>query len=76
MMESSGTRAVGNDIRKAFPNKKLHLTHDGDNKSKKIFDDIGVDVEHSYDLNYGRGALQRAFTSLNKEFLYAHKIRE
>ena len=75
MMESSGTRAVGNDIRKAFPNKKLHLTHDGDNKSKKIFDDIGVDVEHSYDLNHGRGALQRAFTSFKKELLYAHKIR-
>lgn len=75
MMESAGLQAVAEEIKRSFPGKKVILTHDGDNKSKKIFSGVGIDAEHEYDINHGKGALQRAFTSFKKELLYAHGIK-
>lgn len=75
MMESSGLQAIANELHTAFPDKKAILTHDGDNKSKKIFADEGIEAIHEYDANHGRSALKRAFEPLKKELLLVHSIR-
>ena len=59
MMESNGIDSIATDIKYAFGDEQIEILHDGDNKSKRIFDNQNLNVIHSLDKGHVIGSLKR-----------------
>ena len=68
MMESEGLRHIANDLKENYGDQTLAICHDGDNKSPKVFNSVGLNVEHHRDGGHALNSIKNAFKAFKKEF--------
>ena len=75
MMESAGIRKIAGDLKNTFDHP-ISVVHDGDNKSEKIFEELGVNVIHKYDKNHAMGSLKRSLEKAKQDTTRETKIKK
>ena len=70
MKESNGIHHIAGELKDAFGEKELKITHDGDNKSYKEYNDEGLNVSHYRDSGHAIKSLRNAFTAVRRQLNY------
>ena len=74
MMESEGLKRIASRLH-GDPNCNIvAFVHDGDNKSDKILEKAGFNLENQRDAGHGFKALERRFKSMKKEVKSENKL--
>lgn len=68
MMESYGLEHIADQLQENFGDQMISICHDGDNKSPKIYQKAGLQVDHHRDGGHGLNSIKNAFKKFKSDF--------